>query len=57
MSDILEITREGRVLRLTLNRPEKRNALSAEMCAAMVQGLDRADADSSVGAILLCARG
>jgi enoyl-CoA hydratase/carnithine racemase len=57
MSDILEISREGRVLRVALNRPEKRNALSAELCAAIVNCLDDADADTSVGAILLCANG
>ncbi len=57
MSDILEISREGRVLRVALNRPGKRNALNAGLCAAIVDRLNAADGDPSVGAILLCANG
>ena len=57
MSDVLDITREDRVLRLTLNRPDKRNAMSNELCAAIVNAVDSADADASVGSILLEARG
>ena len=32
MTANLEISREQRVLRVTLNRPEKRNALTSDMC-------------------------
>jgi enoyl-CoA hydratase/carnithine racemase len=39
MSDILEISRVGRVLRVALNRPGKRNALNAELGAAIVDHL------------------
>src|SRR5450631_3630170 len=45
MTDLLHSVREGRLLRLTLNRPGKRNAL---------EGAAR---DPAVGAILLTANG
>lgn len=57
MPDILETSREGRVLRVTLNRPEKRNALNAELCRALVETFENAFADHDVGAILLCGNG
>src|SRR5579864_760179 len=54
---MLEITQTGRVLHLALNRPEKRNALNLSLCSELVNALDRADADPSVGAILLTGNG
>jgi len=45
--------REGRLARLRLNRPEVRNALSRELCGALIEAIRRADEDRSVGAILL----
>lgn len=54
---ILEATQSGRVLRLTLHRPEKRNALSAELCFELVRAVQAAQDDASVGAILLTANG
>ncbi len=57
MSDQVLMAREGRVLRVTLNREDKRNALSAEMCAALVAAVEGASEDRSVGAVLLDARG
>ena len=57
MTDLLEVNREGRLLRITLNRPEKRNALSIELCHQLVITLDHAAADPHVGAILLSANG
>src|SRR5215469_10657279 len=57
MPDILEISREGRVLQLTLNRPHKRNALNAELCRVFVETLENAFASPEIGAILLCGNG
>jgi enoyl-CoA hydratase/carnithine racemase len=57
MHEILEILREGRVLRVFLNRPDKRNALNAELCRALVDILEAADRDPAIGAILLAGRG
>ena len=53
MPEVLEIRQEKRLLRLTLNRPEKRNALNLSLCRELVGALERADDDASVGAILL----
>lgn len=52
-----EINQEGRILRLTLNRPEKRNALRVEDCRRLVTALHEAELDDSVGAILIDAAG
>ena len=57
MSDVLEIHREGRLLRISLNRPEKRNALSASLCRELVRALEAAEKDPAVGAILLAGNG
>ncbi|MBZ5619651.1 MAG: enoyl-CoA hydratase/isomerase family protein [Acidobacteriia bacterium] len=57
MSDILQIVQQGRVRRLFLNRPDKRNALNAELCRTLVDALDDADRDTGVGSILLAGRG
>ncbi len=57
MSEVLEIRQEKRLLRLTLNRPEKRNALNLSLCRELVEALERADADATVGAVLLTGSG
>ena len=57
MSELLQTVREGRVLNLTLNRPAKRNALNTELCGALVEALEAASRDRSVGAVLLTAEG
>jgi enoyl-CoA hydratase/carnithine racemase len=53
----LESERIGRVLRLTLNRPEKANALNSELCRDLVDSIGRADRDPSIGAIVIAANG
>ena len=57
MTHVLESVLQGRVLRVTLNRPGKRNALNSPLCLELTRVLDQAGADASVGAILLCANG
>ena len=52
MSSLVQSVREGRVLHLTLNRPEKRNALDSALCRELVDALEAA-ANDSIGAILL----
>jgi enoyl-CoA hydratase/carnithine racemase len=53
MSTSLEISQDGRVLRITLNRPARRNALTFEMCRELAGTIEGANA----GAILLSAKG
>lgn len=48
MSDVLEIETRGRVRLLTLNRPEKRNALNGELNDALVEALVDADTDPEI---------
>jgi enoyl-CoA hydratase/carnithine racemase len=55
--DVLKISREGRILRLRLNRPEKRNALNRVLCRALLTAFEEADADPQTGAVLLEAEG
>ncbi len=49
----LLVEREGRLLRLTMNRPEKRNALNLSMCRDLLAALEAAEQDPAVGAVLL----
>jgi methylglutaconyl-CoA hydratase len=44
----LRVRREGAVARLVMNRPDKRNALNAELVAALKSALREADGDAEV---------
>ena len=57
MTSFLDVDRRGRVLEITLNRQDKRNALNQDMCEALVAHCEIAEADESVGAIYLRAVG
>jgi enoyl-CoA hydratase/carnithine racemase len=57
MSESLQISREGRVLHLALNRPERRNALNMDLCGALAAALEDAAGDPGVGAVLLSGNG
>ena len=57
MSEVLLTERQGRVLRLTLNRPESLNAMNNELTERLLNALTTADRDDTVGAIVLCAAG
>jgi enoyl-CoA hydratase/carnithine racemase len=47
----------GAVRLLTLNRPEKRNALNTELTRSLLEALRKADADEGVGCIVLTGAG
>lgn len=57
MSASLLIERRGRVLTLTLNRPEKRNALNVVLCQELVAAIEDAWQDPAIGVILLAGAG
>ncbi|MGB3617184.1 MAG: enoyl-CoA hydratase/isomerase family protein [Catalinimonas sp.] len=48
---------EGRTAYLTLNRPEKRNALNGEMVTALREALTRAEADAGARVVVVRAEG
>ena len=50
---LLLVRREGAGARLVLNRPEKRNALNAELVAALKSALRAADADPDVRVVAI----
>ena len=54
---LIQSAQDGAVLRLTLNRPGARNALSTGLMAALVDALDGAAADSSVRVVIIAAEG
>ncbi len=56
MSDVL-VTQTGPVLEVRFNRPEKKNALTRAMYAAVVDAFQTADRDSSIRAVLLTGTG
>lgn len=57
MSDHLRAERAGAVLRLTLARPEKKNALTRDMYAALADALTSAAGDDDVRAVVLAGEG
>lgn len=57
MSDVLLRDDEDGVCILTLNRPERRNALSPDLVNALVEGLRDADADPAVRAVVITGAG
>jgi 2-(1,2-epoxy-1,2-dihydrophenyl)acetyl-CoA isomerase len=57
MTTSVESNREGGILRLHLNKPEKRNALDDDMVAKLVEHVEAAGRDEGVRAVLLTAAG
>ena len=53
----LLVEQKHRVLHVTLNRPEKRNALSLAMCAGIADAITAAQTDASIGSIVIAASG
>ena len=57
MNDILLVESEGGIVRLTLNRPEKRNAISLELLTRLEGAIEQIAADSAAGVVVLGSRG
>ncbi|RKF14151.1 enoyl-CoA hydratase/isomerase family protein [Roseovarius spongiae] len=57
MTDLILTEKIGKVLRITLNRPEKLNAWNAEMRDMLIDALEAAETDDSVRAIILTGAG
>jgi enoyl-CoA hydratase/carnithine racemase len=53
----LLIENRGAVRILTMNRPEKRNAINSELAKALLEAFHAADGDDSVGALVLTGAG
>ncbi|HEY6947209.1 MAG TPA: enoyl-CoA hydratase/isomerase family protein [Gemmatimonadales bacterium] len=53
MSAVLLAARDAGILTLTLNRPDKRNALSAALIAALASAVREAELDAAVRVVLL----
>lgn len=51
------VTLDDRVLAIRLNRPDRLNAVTAAMLTDIAQGLERAEKESEVRCVLLCASG
>ena len=57
MSEHILIERDGALLRLVFNRPEKKNAITAAMYGVLADGLVAADKDEAIRAVVFEARG
>lgn len=55
--DIVTVTQDGSITRLMLNRPDKRNALNAELVDALSDALDSLRHDDSVRSVFLRGNG
>lgn len=45
MTEFLKIQKDGHILRVTLNRPERRNALSTPICHGLIDLPAQVEAD------------
>lgn len=57
LTNELLVAQADGVLTLTLNRPERRNAMSLSLYESLLQELERAQADAAVGAVVLTGAG
>lgn len=57
MNDTVDLRRDGPVLTITITRESRRNALNADVAAGIIAGLDMADADHGIRAIVLTGEG
>ncbi len=57
MSQSVEYQQQGRIVHLLLNRPDTRNALSADVIDELVSGLNRANDDAGVSCVIISGAG
>lgn len=57
MTDHITAARDGALMRLAFNRPDKKNAITADMYAALADGMAQAEDDSDVRAVVFEAAG
>ena len=57
MSSVLLVEDRGSVRILTMNRPEKRNALNSDLTSGLLEALHEADKSEAVGAVVLTGAG
>lgn len=57
MADLVALARDGGVATITLNRPEKRNALSIELRRELAEAFRSVSADEAVAAVVLTGAG
>lgn len=57
MGELVHVQKENRIAYLTMNRPEKLNALSYELIQALIHALKDAEADPDVKAVILSGTG
>lgn len=57
MTETLKVVRNGRVMEITFNRPEKKNALTRDMYNGVVAAFEVAETDPGVRVILLTGAG
>jgi enoyl-CoA hydratase/carnithine racemase len=55
--DLIQTEIQGRVLHIVLNRPDKKNALTAAMYVALVEELERGESDPTIRALVLRGNG
>ncbi|WP_428410180.1 enoyl-CoA hydratase [Hyphococcus sp.] len=57
MTDHISVSRDGPILRLGFNRPEKKNAITQAMYGVFADGLAEADRDDEIRAVLFESKG
>ncbi|MEQ8661182.1 MAG: enoyl-CoA hydratase-related protein [Gammaproteobacteria bacterium] len=57
MSEVVLRAHTGAVMRLTINRPERRNALNEEVCRALAAGIDAAEDDAAIRVVIITGAG
>lgn len=57
MTDHIKTSRDGRVLTITINRPEKKNAITQAMYGAIADGLSELDRDDALRAAVITGEG
>ncbi len=57
MTSFVEVTHDGHVSTLTINRPDKLNALNQQVRDEMLEHLEQLEKDDSVGAVILTGAG
>ena len=57
MTDSVLYEQDDRIVKITLNRPDTRNALSGDIVEGLVDSLNKADKDKNVGCVILTGAG